>query len=156
MVLADVGAIVLDSAALQSSGQAAVRLVGPGLVGLTWGWTVGGAYLTLPHCSADWVNTRPPEGSSRSELPLALAFGAVAVVTAPVIVGVETGEGPTTLTWSPGERVMRLVIASATGALGSAMPYLLPPSSWRAMRKLERLRVSAGTKSASLGYALTF
>ncbi len=156
LVLADGGAIALDSAALQSESHAAVRLVGPGLIGLTWGWTVGGAWLTLPQCSPGYVNTRPLEGETRSVTPLAVGLGLLAAATAPVIVGVETGEGPGTLLWSPGERVMRLVLASATGAIGSAMPYVLPPRTWRAVRKLQRVQAGADAHGASVSYAFPF
>ena len=77
----------------QSSGHAGVRLVGPGLVGLTWGWTVGGAYLALPQCSMDFSGAHPLEGDSRSVLPLSISFTLLAAAMAPVIVGVETGDG---------------------------------------------------------------
>jgi hypothetical protein len=156
MVLADAGAIVLDSQVLQSSGQAGVRLLGPGLVGLSWGWTVGGAYLTLPQCSTDFARTRPAEGDTRSVWPLTLSFTLLAAATAPVVVGVETGEGNGTLQWSTTERAMRLVIASATGVVGSVMPYVLPPRTWRALRKLDRLRAGATAHGAVLSYAVVF
>lgn len=156
MVLADAGTIVLDSQVFQSSGQAAVRLVGPGLVGLSWGWSIGGAYLTLPQCSPWHAPGHPPEGGARSLAPLTLSFSVLAAVMAPVIVGVETGEGSSTLVWSPAERVMRLVIASATGVVGSVMPYALPPRPWRALRRLEHLQVGATAHGATLGYAVRF
>ena len=156
LVFADAGAIVLDAEAFQSDGHASVRLVGPGLVGLTWGWSVGGAWLTLPQCSPVYVNTRLPEGDTRSVTPLAVSLGVLAAATAPLIVGVETGEGSSTLLWSPGERVMRLVISSATGAVGSAMPYLLPPHTWRAYRKLQRLQAGADAHGGMVSYAFTF
>ncbi len=156
MVLADAGSVVLDSQGFQSSGHAGVRLLGPGIVGFAWGWSVGGAYLTLPQCSPGVATGPPPEGDSRTELPLAISFSVLAGAMAPVIVGVETGEGPTTLQWSPAERVMRLVVASATGVVGSVMPYLLPPSTWRAMRKLERLRAGASAHGGLVSYAFTF
>lgn len=156
LVLADAGTITLDSQVLQSDGQTAVRLLGPGLVGLTWGWTVGGAYLTLPQCSPDFARPRPAEGDRRSEWPLALSFGILAAATAPVIVGIETGQGEGTLQWRPAERVMRLVLAGATGAIGSVMPYVLPPSSWRALRKLENLHAGADAHGAVVSYAVAF
>jgi hypothetical protein len=158
MLVATAGAVVVDSQVLQSSSDAGVRVLGPGLVGVAWGWTVGGSYLTLPQCSPDWVNTRGPEGDTRTDPPLALAIGfsLLAAATAPVIVGVETGEGPTTLLWSPGERAARLAVAGVTGAVGSVMPYLLPPRSWRAMKELRRLKVSADTKSASIDFGFAF
>lgn len=156
MVLADAGTVVLDSGVLQSNAHAGVRLVGPGLVGLSWGWSIGGAYLTLPQCRSDWAHTHPLEGDTRREWPLALGFSLLAGAMAPVIVGVETGEGNQTLTWSPGERVMRLVIASATGVVGSVMPYVLPPRTWRAMRKLENLHAGADAHGALVTYAVRF
>jgi hypothetical protein len=156
LVLADAGSVVLDSQVFQSSGHAGVRLIGPGLVGLTWGWSVGGAYLTLPQCSMDFAGAHPLEGDSRSVLPLSLSFTLLAAAMAPVIVGVETGEGTSTLAWSTTERVMRLVIASGTGVLGSVMPYVLPPSTWRALRKLDHLHAGATTHGAMLSYAIVF
>ncbi len=156
MVLADAGAIILDSQGFQSSGQTGVRLVGPGLVGLTWGWTVGGTYLTLPQCSTSFTRPSPAEGTTRSMWPLTLSFTLLAAATAPVVVGVETGEGNGTLLWTPAERAMRLVIASATGVVGSVMPYVLPPRTWRALRKLERLHANPTTHGAVFSYAVAF
>ncbi len=156
LVAADAGAIVLDDAALQQSSATAVRLVGPSLIGLTWGWTVGGTYLALPHCSPGYASTRPAEGSVRAEWPLALALGILATSTAPVVVGVETGQGTGTLAWPAAERVMRLVLAGAMGAVGSVMPYILPPSSWRAYRKLSRLQLGGDVHGAAVSYAFTF
>lgn len=156
MVLADAGTIILDSEAFQANGHAAVRLVGPGLVGLSWGWSIGGTYLTLPQCSPDFVHAHPFEGDVRSEWPLAISFTILAGVMAPVIVGVETGEGTETLQWSPTERVMRLVIASGAGIVGSLMPYVLPPRTWRAMKKLENLRGGADAHAGFISYAVRF
>jgi hypothetical protein len=157
MVLADAGTVVLDTQVFQSRGQTGVRLVGPGLVGLSWGWSIGGAYLTLPQCSPDFVRTVPLEGTARSEWPLALSFTLLAAAMGPIIVGVDTGEGTQTLTWSPAERVMRLVIASGTGVVGSIMPYVLPPRTWRAARELEHLNVTTTpARGAVLSYAVVF
>jgi hypothetical protein len=156
MVLADAGTVVLDSQGFQSSGQAGVRLIGPALVGLSWGWTVGGTYLTLPQCSKDFAHRPPAEGDTRSVWPLALSFSVLAAVMGPVIVGVETGEGTQTLQWSPTERAMRLVIAGATGVVGSVMPYVLPPKTWRAMRKLQHLHAGGDAHGALVSYSFTF
>jgi hypothetical protein len=156
MVLADAGTIALDSAVLQASGHAGVRMLGPGLVGLSWGWSVGGTYLTLPQCSPGYAGSLPPEGQSRSHLPLAVSFSVLAAAMAPVIVGVETGEGQETLQWSTTERVMRLVVASATGVVGSVMPYVLPPRTWRAMRKLDNLRAGVTAQGALFSYTVSF
>jgi hypothetical protein len=156
LVLVDAGTIVLDSQVLQPASQPGVRLVGPALVGLSWGWTVGGAYLTLPQCSMDFARGAPVEGTTRTEWPLALSFTLLAAATAPAIVGIETGEGNQTLAWSPAERVMRLVIAGATGIVGSVMPYVLPPATWRAARKLDHLHAAPTAHGALLSYAVVF
>jgi hypothetical protein len=131
-------------------------MLGPAFIGLSWGWTVGSVYLTLPQCSPGLEPAPPPEGDSRSHWPLALSFGLLAAVTAPVLVGVETGEGTSTLAWSGGERATRLVVAGATGVLGSMVPYLLPPSSWRALRKLQSLRAGTDGHGAMMSYGVTF
>ena len=156
MVLADAATVTLDSQVLQSSGQTAVRLLGPGLVGLSWGWSVGGTYLTLPQCSPSFASGPPPEGDVRSRLPLVISFSLLAAAMAPLIVGVETGEGPQTLEWSTTERTMRLVIASATGVVGSLMPYVLPPQTYRAMRKLSHLQAGATARGGSVSYSFRF
>jgi hypothetical protein len=156
LVLVDAGMIVLDSQFFQADSHTAVRMVGPGLVGFSWGWSVGGAYLTLPQCSRDDAHAHPLEGDRRSEFPLALSFTLLAAATAPVIVGVETGEGTQTLQWSPAERAMRLVLAGATGVVGSLMPYVLPPRTWRAMRKLDHLRAAPTNRGAALSYSFLF
>jgi len=156
LIVADSAAVALDAAELQSNGHTAVRLVGPGLVGLAWGWSVGGTYLTLPQCGADLVRGHAVEGDSRSEIPLAVSFGILAATTAPVIVGIETGDGPQTLRWSPAERVMRLVLASATATVGSVLPYVLPPRTWRAAHKLANLRVGAAARGGIVSYSVTF
>ncbi len=156
MVVADGATIALDSQVFQSQGSTGVRLVGPGLVGLAWGWSVGGTYLTLPQCSTGFASGGPIEGSRRSHLPLAVSFSVLAAATAPIVVGVETGEGNQTLTWSPAERVMRLVLAGTTGAVGSVMPYVLPPRTWRALRALEHLRAGATARGGAVYYSVAF
>jgi hypothetical protein len=156
MVVADGATIALDSQVFQSQGSTGVRLVGPGLVGLAWGWSVGGTYLTLPQCSTGFASGGPIEGSRRSHLPLAVSFSVLAAATAPIVVGVETGEGNQTLTWSPADRVMRLVLAGTTGAVGSVMPYVLPPRTWRALRALEHLRAGATARGGAVYYSVAF
>jgi hypothetical protein len=156
LVLADAGTVTLDALALQSSPHAGVRLLGPGFVGFTWGWTVPAIYLTLPQCSPDFVPAPPLEGDLRTLWPLALSFSLLAAATAPVLVGVETGEGTSTLAWSGGERATRLLIAGGAGVIGSMMPYLLPPRTWRALRKLRDLRTNAEAHGALVSYTVTF
>ena len=58
--------------------------------------------------------------------------------------------------WSGAERAMRLVIAGGTGVIGSLLPYVLPPSTWRAVRKLDQLQARADAHGAWLSYAVRF
>jgi hypothetical protein len=155
-ILADAGTIALDSLVFQTEAQSGVRLVGPPLVGLSWGFTVGGGYLALPKCSPDYVTSAPPEGNVRADWPAAVAFTVLATATAPVLVGIETGQGPVTIPWSNGERSMRLVLAGAGGAIGSLLPYLIPPRTWRAKKQLEHIRAGATAQGGFVGYSITF
>jgi hypothetical protein len=155
-LLADAGTIALDELAFQTSGETAVRLVGPSLVGLSWGFTLGGGYLALPKCSPDYVQSAPPEGHVRADWPVAIAMTVLATATAPVIVGVETGQGSVTLPWSTTERSVRLVLAGAGGAIGALVPYLLPPRTWRARKELEGIRAGATAHGGFVGYTLSF
>jgi hypothetical protein len=156
MVLADAGTVVLDVEAFRSSGQPGVRMVGPALIGLSWGWSVGGAYMTLPQCTPGWRPGQAPEGDTRRVGPLTLSFSLLAAAMGPVIVGVETGQGSSTLAWAPGERVLRLVVAGGAGVVGSLLPYVLPPRPWRALRELEHLRAGADAHGAVVSYAIRF
>lgn len=155
-LVADVGLIVLDSQVFQTQTTEGVRLLGPSFIGLSWGFTVGGGYLALPKCSADFVQAPPTEGGVRADWPAALGFTLLATATAPVIVGLETGQGPVTLPWSTSERSLRLVLAGAGGAIGALLPYLLPPKTWRAKKELEHLRAGATAHGGFVGYSLSF
>jgi hypothetical protein len=155
-LLADVGTITLDELAFQVSGSEGVRLLGPPLVGLSWGFTVGGGYLALPKCSPDFVQAAPPEGGVRADWPMAVGLTLLATATAPVVVGIETGVGPVTLPWSTTERSLRLVFAGAGGLVGALLPYLLPPKTWRAAKELEHLRAGATVHGGFVGYAVSF
>jgi hypothetical protein len=140
-VVLTAGAIVLDQLALKSASTSeGVRYLGPSAVGLTWGFTLGGAYLSLPKCSPDYVTSDPPEGDVRTNWEIAIVFAALAGLTAPILESVETGTIPPA--WSNAERAMRLVLASAFGVAGAFIPYVLPPKTWRAAKKLENLRAS--------------
>lgn len=50
------------------------------------------------------------------------------------------------------ERQARLIVAGVAGFGGALLPYLLPPKTWRAARKLEQLRIGADTAGFSVGY----
>jgi len=117
-----------------------IRYLGPASVGLTWGFTVGGLYPSLPKCSPDYVTGAPPEGSVRTDWEIAIIFAALAGLTAPFLEAIETGTIPPD--WSNTERAMRLVLASGFGIAGALVPYLLPPKTWRAAKELEHLRAS--------------
>ncbi len=131
------GAIVGDTFA-RNSGSEFVRDLGPSGVGLTWGIMLGGGYLSIPKCAPDYVQGPPPEGNARTDWEVAVAFAALAGLTAPLIVGTETGTIP--VHWSDAERVGRLALASGFGIAGALLPYLLPPKTWRAAKELEHLR----------------
>jgi hypothetical protein len=130
--------------------------MGPSLIGLSWGFTVGGGYLALPKCSPDFVTAAPPEGGVRADWPMAVGMTLLATATAPVLVGIETGSGGVTLPWSTTERSMRLVLAGAGGMVGALLPYLLPPKTWRNAKKLEHLRAGATAHGGFVGYAFAF
>lgn len=154
------GSVMLTGAAIWSDGRLkgepkpGIRLIGPSAVGLTWGVLVGGFRLALPQCDERWVPSAPPEGNVRSSWPMALSFAALAAITAPVVVGIETGAVPTE--WAVRERSGRLVLAGAAGFVGALIPYALPPRTWRAREELERIRAGVTTGGAFVSYAVAF
>jgi hypothetical protein len=155
-VLADAGSIALDELVFQVARTESERLVGPSLIGLSWGFTVGGGYLALPKCSPDFVSAAPPEGGVRADWPMAIGLTLLATATAPAIVGIETGTGSVTLPWSTTERSLRLVLAGAGGAIGALLPYLLPPKTWRAAKELQHIRAGVTAHGGFVGYAISF
>lgn len=156
-LIADAGSIALDSIFFQVQSHPAVRLIGPSLIGLSWGFTLGGGYLALPKCSLDFVRAAPKEwGAGHVDWPIAISLSVLAAATAPIAVGVFTGEGDVTLPWSTTERSMRLVFAGTGGAVGALLPYLLPPKTWRAAKELENLRAGADMHGAFVGYYVRF
>ncbi len=133
--------------------QPGARAIGPGLVGLTWGFTLGGGYLAQPKCNG-FVQSPPPEGDVRTTWHLALALGMLSTVSAPMIEWFFNG--PVPLDWSVSERRFR-VLASAAGGFGGAMlPYLLPPKTWRAAKELQNLRVGADATGSWVSYSVRF
>jgi hypothetical protein len=155
-VLVSAGSIALDELVFQVSAHEGVRLVGPSFIGFSWGFTLGGGYLALPKCSPDFVRAAAPEGGRRADWPMAVGLTLLATVTAPVLVGVETGTGSVTLPWSTTERSLRLVVAGAGGAIGALLPYLLPPRTWRAAKELERIRAGVSQSGGFVGYSFAF
>ncbi len=154
-VAATAGAIALDDLGFQGATQAGIRLLGPPLVGATWGFLIGGAYLALPKCSSDFVQA-PPPGESRATWPVAAGLALLSAATAPVIVGIETGQGSNTYAWPVGERIARLFLAGAGGALGALLPYAAPPKTWRAAKQLEKIRAGVTAQGFFVGYSLSF
>jgi hypothetical protein len=137
-----VGAMYADVHYLKFVEQPGVRMIGPGLVGLTWGFTLGGGYLAQPKCSPDWVEYAPPEGDARTTWPIALGLGLFAGITAPMLEYYFLGGVP--VEWSVWERRGRLFSAGGGALIGSFLPYLLPPKTWRNAKELEKLRLGVG------------
>lgn len=155
LVLLDAGTIWFDSwETTKYSGNVALRFSGPAALGLTWGATVGGAWLSLPKCSAEWVGETPREGQVREAWPMALALAALAGATAPVINGIAIGPLPDS--WTTFERAMHLVTAGVVAFGAAFLPYLLPPTTWSAALKLDRLRLGATQNGAFIGYSARF
>lgn len=132
------------------------RLIAPSLIGLTWGATITGGYLAFPKCSINWIRNAPVEGDVRSDVPLALGLAMLAGATAPVLLGtVDQFSGhpaPDALR----ERVGRLFIASGMGIIGSLLPYVLPPKTWRAAKELQKIRLSVEPTGAAVAVRFMF
>jgi hypothetical protein len=152
----DAGSIWLGSSnGVKTSDSLVVRLSGPAMIGLTWGATVGGAWLALPKCSPTWVGESPREGGVRSNLPLAISLAVLAGATAPIVNGIAVGHLP--LFWTEFESQMHIVVAGVAGFAGAFLPYLLPPRTWAAAREIEHLRVEVdGRGDPFVGFVGTF
>jgi hypothetical protein len=153
-LLGFVGSVYLDISPLKQNSEPGIRLIGPGLVGFTWGGFMGGAYLSLPKCDPLWVEGPPPEGNVRLVWPLAAAIAVVAGVVGPFMD--YTFLGPIPVEWSIAERAGRIVVGASTGVLGALFPYLLPPRTWAARRELDRIRTAGTPGGAMVTYTLRF
>ncbi len=157
LVVLDAGAIWVGSSSwMKWQVQSDVaRLAGPAMIGLTWGATVGGAWLALPKCSPQWLPRRPPEGNSHEDWPLALTLALLAGATAPLVNAIAVGF---TLppSWSTEERAAHVVVAGVAGFTGALLPYLLPPRTWSALKELQRLQVGADARGVFVGYEGSF
>jgi hypothetical protein len=132
-----------------------VRLLGPAVQGVTWGFLLGSVYPSLPQCTPQRVPTLPREGGSSEHWPIALAVAGFAGITAPLGLGIATGfEFPRE--WSVAERQGRLVISGLSAFGGALLPYLLPPRPWAARRELEKLRMQVEPQGFFVGYATRF
>jgi hypothetical protein len=151
----DAGAILYGSSDfIKNVDRIGIRFTGPALIGLTWGATVGGSWLSLPKCSMHWVGESPREGGVRQVWPLALSFALLAGATAPIVNRIADGSEP--MAWTDLEREMHVVTAGVFGFAGAFLPYLVPPKTWAAAREIDRLRVSASAQGAFIGYVGTF
>jgi hypothetical protein len=139
---------------LKHSSSGAVRLVGPGLVGFTWGGFLSGGYLSLPKCDPLWAYGPPPEGNVRAVWPLATAIAVISGVTAPIID--YTFLGPLSPRIPVEERSARIFIGAGMGVLGALFPYVVSPRTWSGAREIERMRVEGMPGGAQLSYRTTF
>ena len=151
----NVGAGFLDGPGLKEH-PLGTRMLGPLAVGSTFGFAVGGIFLALPQCSRDWVNGGTPEGERRAHWPLAISLALLAGAVAPVVQAVEIGGDGTY--WSDAERSSRVIVTGLTAFGAAFLPYLLPPSTWRAAKELEnlRLRYDTGLRAPVIGYGFAF
>jgi hypothetical protein len=150
------GAIEIDGWNFKSSGPV-VSLVSPALIGVFWGATIGGAWLTIPRCSPTWIGEPPREGAVHATWPLALSLALLAGATAPVIYGIAIGSGDLPDDWTTENRALHVVVAGVAGFGGALLPYLIPPRTWRAHRELERIRFGTdGHTGFFLGYSVRF
>lgn len=131
-----------------------VRMMGPASIGLAWGASVSGAYLSAPKCRPEYVPTLPPEGDIRTSWHLAAALALTGAALAPIVTGMTTG--PLSDSWSTEERTSRILVSIGFGLGGGLLPYLLPPKPWRAMKELTRLRIESNPGGAMLTYRTTF
>jgi hypothetical protein len=149
---------------LKFSDNAGARILGPAMIGLTWGATLGGGYLALPKCEPHWVSHAPREGGVRATWPLALSIALLAGATAPIVNGIAVGncydarcQGGLPALWDTPERELHLVVAGVAGFGGALLPYLIPPRTWSAAKELEHLRVGADARgNVVLGITGTF
>jgi hypothetical protein len=157
LAVLDVAAIGLGSSySIKYTGSIPLRMSGPLMIGLTWGATIGGAWLALPQCSPDWVGESPREGGDRAIWPMALSLALLAAATAPIVNGIAIGSN-LPHDWTDLERGTHVVVAGLAGFGGALLPYVLPPRTWRAAREIERIRMGAGAGGGMfLSYAVVF
>ncbi len=149
-----VGSVWLNIDVLKLSNEPGIRLIGPGLVGFTWGATLGGGYLSLPKCDPTWTPNVPPEGDVRASWPLAAAITVLAGAMGPVMDF--TFLGPVKTEWTVPERSARVFIGIGSGMLGALFPYVLPPRTWSAKKEIEKLRLEGIPSGAMVGWKTTF
>jgi hypothetical protein len=146
--------IYLNVDRLKHSQSVGLRLLGPALIGFTWGGLLSGGYLSLPKCDPLWADGPPPEGNVRAIWPLATAIAVIAGVTGPIMDYAFLG--PVKVQWAVAERSARVLVAATTGILGTLFPYVLPPRTWSARKQIDRMRIEGTPSGASLTYTLQF
>jgi hypothetical protein len=149
-----VGAVWLNIDQLKHSTNTGVRLLGPGLVGFTFGGFLSGGYLSLPKCDPLWAEGPPPEGNVRADWPMATAIAILSGVMGPIMD--YTFLGPVKTIWPIGERSARIFIGAGAGVLGSLFPYLLPPKTWSARKEIDRIRAMGTPAGGLVTYTVTF
>jgi hypothetical protein len=152
LVLLDVGAVWLGTSDIvKYNSSVPVRTSGAALIGVTWGATLGGAWLALPKCSPRWLESPPREGEVGASWPLALSIALLAGATAPIVNGIAIGTLP--IEWSTFEREMHVAVAAVFGFGGALLPYVLPPRTLAAARELEHIRIEPLLTGAFLPHA---
>ena len=155
LVALDGAAITADSQFFKSQPQPGVRLIAPALVGLTWGATLGGTYLSLPKCDPGYAQWAPPEGNVRTITPMIFAIALFSVATAPFVANV--AHGGIQPEWPIWERAMTVLLPIGTGFGGTFLPLLLPPRTYSAAKELEKLRLGVDKNGGvSIGYRFAF
>jgi hypothetical protein len=150
--------------AIKYSTSLPVRFLGPMLIGVSWGATIGGGWLALPKCNPEWVAESPVEGRVRSHWPLTLSLALLAGVTAPIVNQIAWGNcndphgciQGLPASWTTFEREMRIVFTGLAGFGGALLPYLIPPRTWSAWRELEKIRFGMEAGGGYVAYTVTF
>ena len=153
-VLGFVASVYVNIGPLKLSQEPGIRLIGPGLVGFTWGATLSGGYLSLPKCDPMWAGGPPPEGDVRASWPMATAIAVLAGVMGPIMD--YSFLGPVKQEWTVRERSARIFVGAGAGVLGALFPYLVSPKTWAARKEIDRIRVEGTPGGAMLGWHVTF
>jgi hypothetical protein len=169
-VALDVGALWFGTYySVKYSDSVALRaIVSPGVIGVTWGATVTGTFLALPKCEPHWIGEAPREGDVRTSWPLAISLALVAGATAPILYATAIGNNlqftnvppsagdPNPPVWSTPEREAHIVVAGVAGFAGALLPYVIPPSTVRAARELDKLRFGYDGRAGFISYGGDF
>lgn len=149
-----VASIYVNINRLKHNPEPGVRMIGPGLVGLSWGGLLSGGFLSLPKCDPLWAGGAPPEGNIRTIWPVATTIALLSGITAPIMDYAFLGPVPTH--WTVTERSMRVFVGGGVAVLGAIFPYVLSPRTWAARREIDRMRIEGSPGGASLTYTVRF